>query len=443
MSTPIRLGRRRFLAAGGMAVAGVLAGCRRREPELPPQPPPEPEPPVVWNLSDLAGPPDWSRLEAWSGCLDADTFHRLLTEVVSDGTSWWRTVERREDGAYIRKQTGVAGGEVLHLRFAYGDAAEGQRKAAGLRYWRTPDELPRGVPAGRPLTGLRVAIDPGHIGGEWAVMEERSIRFEPDPPVNEGDMTLLTARLLKPLLEELGADVTLVRDGPAPLTKRRPADFAEAARAILESSGRPASPADIRRESERLFYRTDEIRERARRVNLEIRPDVVLCMHYNAEPWPRPSREELLSVNHLHVLAHGCLSPDEFHLDDQRLDSLLRLVQRIPDYEIPLCSDVADALAEATGLPAYQYPGPSARRVNDNPYVWARNLLANRLYQCPVVFTEPYVMNCLEVYERVVAGDYVGESVVAGRPRPSIFREYAGAMADGLARYYRRTRGLA
>jgi hypothetical protein len=75
--------------------------------------------------------------------------------------------------------------------------------------------------------------------------------------------------------------------------------------------------------------------------------------------------------------------------------------------------------------------------VNDNPYVWARNLLANRLYRCPVVFLEPYVMNNREVWERVQAGDYDGERVVAGSLRASIFREYSEGVAEGFAQYFR------
>ena len=98
---------------------------------------------------------------------------------------------------------------------------------------------------------------------------------------------------------------------------------------------------------------------------------------------------------------------------------------------------VAPALAAATGLPPYQYTGPNALRVGGNPYVWARNLLANRLYECPVVYVEPYVMNSPEVFARVQAGDYEGTRDFGGVQRTSIFREYADAVADGLAAYYR------
>jgi hypothetical protein len=72
--------------------------------------------------------------------------------------------------------------------------------------------------------------------------------------------------------------------------------------------------------------------------------------------------------------------------------------------------------------------------------VWTRNLLANRLYRCPVVYLEPYVMNNRTVYERVQLGDFEGTREVGGVQRKSIYREYADAVADGLAAYYESSR---
>ena len=97
-------------------------------------------------------------------------------------------------------------------------------------------------------------------------------------------------------------------------------------------------------------------------------------------------------------------------------------------------------MARETGLPPWIYRTSNAKSVNDNTYVWARNLLANRVYTCPVIFLEPYVMNNREVYERIGAGNYEGEKLVAGKMRRSIFREYAAGVANGLANYYRKNR---
>ena len=96
---------------------------------------------------------------------------------------------------------------------------------------------------------------------------------------------------------------------------------------------------------------------------------------------------------------------------------------------------MATSFLAATGLPAYVYSiGRPAKRLG--PALWARNLLANRLYQCPVLFFEPYVMNNKEVYLRIQEGDYEGMREVAGSIRKSIYREYRDAILAGLTTYY-------
>jgi hypothetical protein len=95
-------------------------------------------------------------------------------------------------------------------------------------------------------------------------------------------------------------------------------------------------------------------------------------------------------------------------------------------------------MAAATGLPPFHYRTGTALRVNANPYVWARNLLANRLFTCPVVYVEPYVMNSRLVFERIQAGDYDGVRDFGGVWRESIYREYTDAVADGIVAYYSR-----
>ena len=100
-------------------------------------------------------------------------------------------------------------------------------------------------------------------------------------------------------------------------------------------------------------------------------------------------------------------------------------------------------MAQATGLPPYQYPTTqTTTKVGSSGYVYARNLLATRLYRCPVVYCEPYVMNSKDAFARIQAGDYEGTRKINGLERKSIFREYADSVADGLVEYYSKARGL-
>ena len=182
-------------------------------------------------------------------------------------------------------------------------------------YWRPRAALSS---AERPLNGVKIALDPGHLGGRWAKLEERWFQIGDAAPVMEGEMTLRVARLLADRLQAAGATVTLVRDGDEPATPLRPADLADVARRQLAEQGINdpkatfAGPADDQRQfsvpwtSDMLFTRAD-IRARARRVNDTIRPDLVVCLHFNAEAWGDPAKPTLVEKNHLHLLVNGLL----------------------------------------------------------------------------------------------------------------------------------------
>src|SRR4029434_3897306 len=96
-----------------------------------------------------------------------------------------------------------------------------------------------------PLSGLRIALDPGHLGGKWAKMEERWFQVGKSPRGQRGDLTLRVARLLAPRLRELGAKVFFIRNSNEPITAKRPDDLQELARKILIKNGVPQPRADV------------------------------------------------------------------------------------------------------------------------------------------------------------------------------------------------------
>ena len=336
------------------------------------------------------------------------------------------------------------------LRFAKDDALRNPVP----RLWHSAKSLPA-AKGDKPLAGLRIALDPGHLGGEWAKMEERWFQVGNTQPVQEGDLTLKVARLLAPRLRELGAKVFFVRNSNEPVTAKRPDDFRELARKILIRNGVPQPRVDvldpndpekeqtIRWQSEILFYRYSEIRRRAALVNFKLHPDLVLCLHFNAEGWGDPNNPTLTDNNHLHLLVNGSYLQQELEFDDERFEMIRRLLSRAYNEELPLADTIASAMARETQLPPYQYPTTnSTTKVGTSGYVYARNLLATRLYRCPVVYCEPYVMNSKEAFARIQAGDYEGTRNINGTERKSIFREYADSVADGLVEYYSKARGL-
>lgn len=414
----------KFLTAFAVVLIAALIVVSLNPPEQNPAPPaPLPAPPPR-TLSALGAAPDWSQLDPYQLSITRAEFERQL-EVFASDHAWqpWITVD--DTKASIR--TGPQEPPAV-ITFAPATA----QTAPLIRPWRSAAQMPPAAPE-RILEGVHIAIDPGHIGGQWAQMEERWMQVGDAKPVCEGDMTLLVAQLLKPELEALGAKVTLVRQQCEPVTPLRPADLLAAA----QQEAPAADQATLQRTAERLFYRTAEIHARARLVNETIRPDLVLCLHFDADQWKDPHNPTLIETSHFHMLVNGCYTADELALDDQRFEMLHKLLQRTHDTEAGLSRDIASAFVAASKLPAYTYPATSsARQIDGNPYIWARNLIANRLYHCPVTYLEPYVMNCRPDCLRMQAGDFDGTRIIDGKEQVSIFREYAFAVRDGLKNHY-------
>ena len=399
------------------------------------------------NLSALGRKPDWSELEKYQATITHDEFVHLLEQVYGSHGYSPELIKIESDAARILMSADAQDYFVLH----FAKSAADRRPVP--RWWTAPSAL-RAHAGARPLTALHIALDPGHLGGTWAQMEERWFKIHDTPPVQEGDMTLRVARLLAPRLESLGAKVSLVREKTEPLTPYRPSDFEKIARQFLLRTGvvdpreNFDGPADPEKEQtigwqrELLFYRNSEIRRRASLVNYRLRPDLVLCLHFNAEPWGDPNHPKLVESNHLHLLVNGAYLPAELELDDERFEMLQKLLSQSFPEESTLAETIAGTMAKKTGLPPYHYKTENVMPVGASGYVYARNLMATRLYQCPTVYLEPYVMNSREVFARVRAGDYEGKREVAGKRRSNIYEEYVDGVVDGVLEYFKKARPL-
>ncbi len=285
------------------------------------------------------------------------------------------------------------------------------------------------------LTGWRIALDPGHIGGEWGPMEQRSFRFGEGPIVQEGDLVLAVARRLREALEALGAEVSLLRETAEPVTSKRPADFhLDAFRSILAATGEVPDKGAVEHNARIRFYRTAEIEARAERVRA-LSPHVVIALHLDAAPWRDPEVLAPVKGNHGHVIINGAYLPGEVADDSQRLALLHRWLNGYAATEVPLGESLADAMAEMTGLAPVVYTGLHARQVAGHPYLWARNLMANRIFEAPVIFLEPWVLNNGEIYAWAAEGDFPGERLIGGRMRASLPAEYAAFVVEGFRHY--------
>ncbi len=400
------------------------------------------------KLTPLAEKPDWKQLEALSGVVGREEFETAMANIYSDESTAVRPWKIEGDKLLVETAPGQAPA-VIAFRNTHAD------EISPVRYWHTVRELAPLKSGELPLTGLHIALDPGHIGGGYAKMEERLLSMKTGEAVIEGSLVLKVAQVLKPRLEALGARVSLVRSNEAPVTTSKPEDFKDAAREVLAEAG-ILNPKDtyagvegdakiitVQWQAEKLFYRVSEIRARARRVNDELRPDMVFCLHLNAEAWGDLGRPTPSTKNHFHLLINGCYAPEEMQFEDVRFEMFQRIFCRMHEEERRMADVIAPAMSTATGLPPYIYLTKNARRVSASPYVYARNLLANRLYQCPVIYFEPYVMNHEETYKRLLLGHFVGRTLMDGHLVSSPLEEYVRGVVNGIVEYSKRERRVA
>ena len=317
----------------------------------------------------------------------------------------------------------------------------------------TPTPTPEAVSlatAKLPLAGLRVAIEPADIGGDWGSMEDRSTIYPGFGRIQEGDLNLLVSRILSERLKQEGAEVFVTRTTNAPVCTLSVAEVQQVVPQVLAhrryllsktfrsrtASVRESSPIYQKIVAEVLLTKNLEAKARAEKTRASMKPDVTIVLQFDATSARHEANFPKINRNILFV--SGAYTAREITSDpQQRLRLLTKLLQNVTPTEAKVAKAISDHLVESTGFPPVHYGNSwSTRSIPGNSYVVARNLLLNREHDGPVVVTEPYFMNQEETLLRLLAGDYEGTKLIAGKARVSIYREYANSVADGLLEAY-------
>jgi len=406
------------------------------------------------QLSPLAPTPNWSALEAYQQTITRQEFTRLVNSVYSVDGAFWNYANIDDKRVVLYSDTGKAH-PLFTLRFAASDSA-----CAPLPY-HYQTQATSHDPA-QPLKGIKIALDPGHIGGDWAKLEARYFKLGDDPPVEEAKLTLITCQRLAERLQADGAQIVWAKHDYEPVTPLRPEDLhheAIAALALPEHAshsrytpsylfGLPQPHAThvsntaaienrIDNEAALLFYRVAEIRARGDVVN-KLHPDLTICVHYNADDWGDPDHPSLISHSRLIIFTNGHYDgPTELVYDDYKYDLMRKLLDRTAVQEERGCALVGQSMLDTFKYPPDIAASFSAHRVTDVPSVYARNLLANRIYHGPVIYCEGPYMNARDAYYRIIAGDYLGLRIIQGQSVPSIYRDYASSVEKGVLEYFR------
>ncbi len=386
------------------------------------------------RLSPLSSEPDWKKLHEYHFTITRERFEKLLDQVYSvDGGM--RAYLRISPESFTLFSDSSKTSPLFSLFFS-NDFSSVRPNPHFSRY----PENPLGE---KSLQGLRICLDPGHIGGEFSKLEERFFKIEGDSPVEEAKLNLMTCRIIESQLKAYGAEVVWTKEDEVPVTPIRPADLRqEALQWIFDLGSFQYLPVEteIVKRANMLFYRTAEIRARADRIQ-KLKPDLTVCLHYNAGDWgANPLVPKLVEKSRLVLFITGGFMANELKYDDQKFDLISQLLEQNYELELGLSAKISKRMKETFQMDPEQYKNWGAVvPIKEEPYVYARNLAANRWFVGPTVFVEGPYMNAKDAYDRIIAGDYEGQKEIQGKMTSSIHHDFALSVVQGIVDYYRQT----
>ncbi len=271
------------------------------------------------------------------------------------------------------------------------------------------------------LKGLKVAIDPGHIGGSYAMgeTESRCMTLQVDSlghpdsiRLIEGNLTFFTAQILKKKLEEQGAQVILSRPdtGISALDitykewKRRIKNRAYVDSLVKEDL-LPAKdiPLLYRKLPDKVLFGrvfgSVDMAAIAKKFNA-YKPDISVVIHYNVNEsnigWKHPTNRDYVMT-----FVGGCVVAKDLESEAGRLNFLRLLISPGIENSVKLSSKVVQHLSSDLGVPIAQKDDALYLSKNclSTPAVgvYSRDLALTRLIHGTLVYGEAlYQDNSME-----------------------------------------------
>jgi N-acetylmuramoyl-L-alanine amidase len=309
----------------------------------------------------------------------------------------------------------------------------------------------------KPLNGLKILIDPGHMGGD--LWDQRTGKFVSvdGRKVSEGDLTLWTALVTAKKLVALGASVVLTRDrvGTVSSSTLENYDASPFVRSYFYNSmddwmapylekpidelkriirTAPESVKAFSQNQRAHFYIFGEDLEARARLMDQFQPDITLVVHYDA------SKNDQLqnSVQSLEAFIPGAFRANETGSRKSRALALKHLLEvRRWNQTVELADQVTGAMSKSLSIPRLNKPEAfNGIRVRDG--VYTRNLfLTRRLKSGLMVYLECLHYDHVNEHARLAVKDrslkYNSETITY----PSRIDAVANGIENGILNYFR------
>ena len=298
------------------------------------------------------------------------------------------------------------------------------------------------------LTGICIALDPGHIAGdlETAKKEKKWVEMK-NPPVQiiEGQLTLATALLLKKKLEMEGASVFMTRSTSG--MSAFGMDYKTWKDSLFQSSLDKAwKRGDVTFEERnylltrandleifRRFFLAEDVRERARKINV-YQPDLTLVIHYNVDEtnasWNKPSAKDYNMA-----FVGGSFSDEELVRPEDRIEFLRLLLTDEVERSSAFASQVVSRLEKRTGVPAALDSSAAYLKSHCLPTafqgVFCRNLTLTRKIKGVVCYGESLYQDNVNECRQLSKTDFIRDGIKTSKR----VEEVADAYFQAIMKY--------
>jgi N-acetylmuramoyl-L-alanine amidase len=284
----------------------------------------------------------------------------------------------------------------------------------------------------KSLANCKIAIDPGHFGGEYSHLEQRFVEICHDKNIitfNEGDLTFLTALHLKELLEKEGAEVFLTR------TKTGGGALSQNFFQFLQTHPDLWLTPKILTQLFRAVYNGVDLYARAEKINA-FKPDVTVIIHYNAHDSEGEKYTSTTDKNYNMVFIPGSFGEGELKEKKARYEFLRLLVT--PDFSLSkqfskiVLKKFHEHLQISSVIPSDGARYLETASIEIEKGVYARNLALTRLIHGPLCYGESLVQNNLEEALRLSHLD----TEIQGHPCSSRLKEVALAYFQAIQEFF-------
>lgn len=312
----------------------------------------------------------------------------------------------------------------------------------------------------KPLMGLRVALDPGHIAGyqelaeledKYVKMREGSVFSDKEAFIYEAELTLVTAFLIQRSLESLGANVFITRQRPGRSVdgftfedwKETELDQMidkEISRGKLSPSEAQKWKRDASEKDLFNWYNALDLEKRAAIIN-NFSPHLTLVIHYNVHEPNYNKRDdegyfEPTEENYAMVFVPGAFTSSELTSVEDRIHFLRLLMTDQVRNSLILAEAFIESSQYQTGVPPVSKDS-SLSYLSENCLatdvkgVYARNLRLTRKIRSPLCYGESLCQDNIEEIKKLSQKD----KSIKGIPYSSRLEEIAAAYTNTVLEF--------